>query len=427
MGELLLSAIPLVFMFGRALFPATVSVDTTQVQGPEWSSAEERELRGSLVARLLEQGYLVVPGPDDAQIKLAVKRSDSGLSLEATGVRRREYRIDPGPRAVVALELLHRATMVVQDVQPSSDDDADPFGTLVRRSVALEVTGPPGDLTLKRLREDLALDLSSSGFVLAPSSVAHDHTVCVAVEADAVKLRTGGTAGCKGEPVVLSRGTVARDELASQVSHRVSLLLRTPTADELPGDELLDADPAPLAEPRARPKPETRTLPRAATGRSRPEVQIGLGGGTSARAGGIDPLVQSKADLVWPSGWGGRLAGGFMFSRGGRSLSITEWSIQGGPVFATSIAREIELSAGLLGGIRVHHFNYSESDNGSRVGYDFALPAEAALRLSSTWSLALVVKPGVAAPPPDHEVSGRLVWTRGSFYLDLVLGLGVTL
>jgi hypothetical protein len=104
-----------------------------------------------------------------------------------------------------------------------------------------------------------------------------------------------------------------------------------------------------------------------------------------------------------------------------------ESSIQGGPVFATSVARDIELSAGLLGGIRVHHFNYSESDNGSRVGYDFALPAEATLRLSSTWSVALAVKPGVAAPPPDHEVSGRLVWARGSFYLDVVLGLGVTL
>jgi hypothetical protein len=96
-------------------------------------------------------------------------------------------------------------------------------------------------------------------------------------------------------------------------------------------------------------------------------------------------------------------------------------------VFATSVAPELELSIGLLGGIRVHHFNYSESDKGSRVGYDFALPVEATVRLSSTWFLGLAVKPGVAAPPPEHEVSGRLVWERGSFYLDLVLGLGVAL
>jgi len=422
----LFAAIPFLFLAARPAAPAAVSIDTSQVQGRNWGPAEERDLRKSLVARLLEAGYVVVPGPEDAQVRLAVMRAGSGLVLEASGVRRREYRVEPGPPAVVALEVLHRATMVVEDARIADENDATPAGVLARRSIAIVVTGAPGDGTPNQLRDELALDLSSSGFVLAPTSVLHDRTVCLAVGTGDVAITTGqGGAGCTGEPVVLSRAAVSRDRLATEVSHRVARLLRAPAGDEPPSSQRAEAELPVAADLGPSPKRESKAERRGAP--TFPEVRIGVGGGTSARAGGIDPTVQSNADVLWALGWGARLAGGFTFSRGGRSLSILEPSVQIGPVFRTPLSRQIDLSVGFLGGIRVHRFHYDESDNGSRVLYDFALPVEATLRLSPTWALGFAVKPGFTEPSPEHDISGRIVWARGSYYLDAVLGLGVVL
>jgi hypothetical protein len=402
-------------MASPALAPPSVSVDTSRLEGPEYSRSESQRLRGSLVARLLELGYLVVPWPEDAEIRLSVLRAPEGFVLRASGKARREFRVEPGAQAVVSLEILHRATMVVEEVRDVEAEASSPPGT----SVAIEVVGPEGDAFKNRLREQLALGLSNAGFVLAPPSAPHDRTVCVAVKDDQVTLRTGAPA-CGKAALNISRDDLSGDDLAEKVRDRVAKMLAPKT--EVAVDDMDDRGPS-LPPPTAR-------SPERDAGSSRGEPSRGrlrFAGGTLSRSGGMDPLIQSSLDIVSASGWGARLAGGFTFSTGGAMLVVYETSIQMGPVRVWSLAPAVDLRVGLLAGPRIHHFYYTSDDTGSRVGYDFSIPAEMTLRLSSTWSLGLGVDNGLTGPPRDHDVSGKPVWIRGPYYFGMTLGLGAAL
>jgi hypothetical protein len=416
-----LSALPIIFLATNAPLPAAVSVDTSRVEAAGWKGEEERQLRGSLLARLLEQGYRVAPAPKDAQIRLAVLKSGDGFVVEATGERRREYRIDPGPSAVVSLEILHRATMVVDEVRapvprPSADGETD--RPLAKRSVSIEVTGPAEDVTASRLREELALAVSSSGFVLVPRSVPHERTVCVSIDVDEVTLATGAASSPCGAPAFKLARTTSRDELAAQVRGQISKLLPSDASPDT------DTQPEPIGESTSRTK--TKNAERVGNDRG---WLLGLGAdaGILSRVGGIDPLLQADVGFRRPSGLGARLLGSFTYSTGTATLGISETSIQIGPAFSFPLGAGFALRVGLVGGVRIHHYSYRATETGSRVGYDFALPAELTLDVGAPWVLGLAVLPGLTGPPRDHEVAGEIVWSRGLTYMGFTAGLGVVL
>jgi len=415
--------------------PAAVSVDTSRIEATGWKGEEVRQLRGSLLARLLEQGYRVAPGPQDAQIRLAVLKSGEGFVVEATAASHREYRIDPGPSAVVSLEILHRATMVVDEVRGSVTREggarvsltnpSDVGGVdrpLTKRSVSIEVTGPPEDVTASRLREELAVTLSSSGLMLVPRSVPHDRTVCVTVDADQVTLATGaGSTSCGAPALKLARTALSRDELAAHIRGHVSRLLPT----EATSDAVSHAEP--VGERPSGDKTKSPLQTQAVRADRGWLLGFGVGAGILSRTGANDPLLQGDVDLRWPSGWGARLLGSFSYSTGAPTLAISETSIQIGPTFSLPLTTALAVHFGLLGGVRIHHYSYRSTDNGSRVGYDFALPAQMTLDLGASWVLGLTVFPGLTGPTRDHEIAGTIVWSRSPAYLGLTAGIGVVL
>jgi hypothetical protein len=363
----------------------------------------------------------VAPGPEDAGIKLAVASSGGAFVVEATGTAHRAYRIEPGPPAVVSLEILHRATMVVGEVRQASS-----HLSLARPSVALEVTGAAGDVNASRLREEIALELSNDGVLLVPAKAPRDRTVCVVVGADEVTLATGvGATGCTEPTVKVSRTALSRDELAAQLRGQVAMLVRSEGMADRGADDDAWSVERDLGETPAPTKPKRPRSPAPSQGGR--SGGFGLGAGTLARTGGIDPLIEANVGVRWPSGWGGRLQGTFSYSAGGSSLSINEQSIQAGPTLFVPLSGSFALNIGLLAGARIHRFNYHDADNGSRVGYDFALPAELTFGIGSPITLGLAVVPGFTGPPHEHTISDRTVWTRGSAYLGLALGIGVVM
>jgi hypothetical protein len=68
--------------------------------------ADALRLRGSLLVRLLEEGYSVAAGTSNVQIWLTVRPKDGGWSVEARGLGVRDYHVDPAPLAVESLEIL---------------------------------------------------------------------------------------------------------------------------------------------------------------------------------------------------------------------------------------------------------------------------------------------------------------------------------
>jgi hypothetical protein len=155
------------------------------------------------------------------------------------------------------------------------------------------------------------------------------------------------------------------------------------------------------------------------------EVGAAASGGILARSGGVDPIVQARFDLRAPPRIGGRLQAGIDWSGTG-PLSIVEWHAQIGPTWSPRLHPSLTFTTGLLAGILVHQFRYSAQDNGSRTDWNLAAPAELTYRIG--WAtLGGALFAGISERPRDHEISGSIVWHRGSYYVGVSAGLGVIL
>jgi hypothetical protein len=155
------------------------------------------------------------------------------------------------------------------------------------------------------------------------------------------------------------------------------------------------------------------------------EVGAAASGGILARSGGVDPIVQARFDLSTPPRIGGRLQAGIDWSGTG-PLSIVEWHAQIGPTWSPRLHPSLTFTTGLLAGILVHQFRYSAQDSGSRIDWNLAAPAELSFRIG--WAtLGGALFAGISERPRDHEVSGNIVWHRGSYYIGVSAGLGVVL
>jgi hypothetical protein len=108
------SAIPIVLFATAPGAHPIVSVDTSAINDGGLPQADALRLRGSLLVRLIEEGYRVAAGTGNVQIWLTVRPNDSGWSIEARGLGVRDYHVDPAPLAVQSLEILQRAMLRFQ-------------------------------------------------------------------------------------------------------------------------------------------------------------------------------------------------------------------------------------------------------------------------------------------------------------------------
>ena len=424
--RLLAAALPVLLALAPVDARPVVHVDTGVLESPDLAD-EARRLRGTLVARLVEEGYVIAPLAADAHIRMTVRPSENGWVVETAGEEKRAYRIAPGPLPVVALEILHRAVIAIENSRGPRPHPPSTHG----RAVALAISADANDVLSHRLQEEVALHLSDAGMFLVPLSRPHDRIVCVSIQPTIVTIASGQTADkCSLPAVEISRDDQSNDGVVDQVGRNAAKLVRAADSDRTDSGE---GPAAPSAAPiddltRSSPSASPRSAISASAKPERPwTLRFGANGGALVRAGGTDPLLSIKTEVFVPSGLGARLQGGFAWSNGTPPLSIAEWQVQSGPAFKAPIGRSASFVVGLLGGILVHRYHFHTTDNGSRVDWNFSLPLELSYRLGALPGLGLTIMPGVAGPPRDHEIDGNPAWQRGIYYLAVMAGTGVSL
>jgi hypothetical protein len=401
-----------------------VSVDTSALNAGGLAEADARRLRGALLVRLNEEGYAVAPSAGDVQIMLTVRPAGAGWSVEARGLGVRDYYVDPGPVAVQSLEILQRATMALDSVGEARAPKPAPR----RLSVALEVSGAGGDPEVSRLHEEIATEVVDAGMVLTPRWLPHDRLLCAALGESTISIAAGEKgADCTSPTSEEPRDDRSPKDLAFAVRKRaIAMLATTSRAAAGAAPRVLERSTGPLD---SAPKGFTADhVARAthATSDSTWRFAAWTGAGVLARGGGVDPLAQLKIDLGTPSRFGGRLQAALDWSNGSAPLSIIEWQAQIGPTWSVLIASSTTFTSGLLAGVLVHRFYYDQVDNGSRIDWNFAAPAELLHRWGRT-TLGIGLLAGISGPPRDHEISGHLAWHRGPLYIGVTAGLGMVL
>jgi len=419
----MLAAISVLFLLAAPGAGAVVSVQTSTVGGPQEFADQARQIRGALLVRLVEEGYIVSPRPSDAQIRIALRHASSGWSIEMTGSGRREYHVDNGPLAVVSLEILHRAVIAIE----ASEDTVPELPALMGRSVAFEVSADQSDPVARRMHEEVALELSDSGLFLVPRSLHHDRTVCVTLGPAAIAISTSRASERCGEPVLeITRHDRSDEEVIRRVGQQIANLARhrDGESNELPasGAGTASPDPAPPIAPLAHRASARRWQPMSSW-----RLRTGLSGGGLFREGGADPIVLASGELLATSRWAARLHGGVVWSNGGGSLSIVEWQLQMGPAFIAPFGSSSAFALGVMGGVLVHRYSFDAADEGSRVNWNVSVPMAVSHRFGPVMELALTLLPGLAGPPRDHEISGKPAWHRSVYYLGLMAGFGASL
>jgi hypothetical protein len=393
--------------------PIVVSVDTSGGAAVLGAPAERR-LRGSLLVRLVEEGYVVVPDTRQSQVRVALRPSGDGWAVAAGDV---EYHVAPGRPPIVELEILHRATMAVQAAERGVvDREPSPH------SAAIEVSASPDDTAVRGLQEELAFELLAAGIPLAPVSAIHDRTLRIVANGDDIQVFATSDSAQGREPATTLRRRDSQSDVMNAASRAVATLTKSsPRPDSVGG---VASEPIPGSENTRAPTP-SEALPskdRRPTGWT---MATGLGAGLLLREGGTDPRLEGALHAS-RSNVGARLEGDFISSRSpGGSLSVTEWSIKVGPRWQHSFSRKTALGVALVGGLAIHRFHFSDGDNGSLFGGALSFPVDFSFQVGSWAALTLSTAAALSLPNREHDVLGTVGWYRSNYSLGVTAGLRV--
>jgi hypothetical protein len=417
----LVAVLPILLLAAAAHAHPVVSVDATALVGTALSDNDARRLRGALLVRLLEEGYPVAARARDAEVPIVVRGLPSGWSVQVRGARPETYHVEPGPFAVVSLEILQRATMALESL---SSEEVASRTNRTSPGVAMAISTSAGDPLGSSLHRELALELSIAGMTLVPRSAPHDRLVCVTVASDVVALDTGTKENESSSPAVdIARTDRSDEEVAVEFRDQIPVLL-----DHWQRAERTRATHDPELDGASPTTPAIRST-RAANDSSAEAWQFGVGAGVGAlvRVGGTDPFVSATGDVLAPSGLGVRLQGRFGWSHGLGPLSIVESSVEAGPRWVLPLGKSTAFGLALLGGVLYHGYYYSDTDQGSRLNWAFSLMGELSYQRGPV-VLGIAIAPGISGPPRDHDISGIIMaWQRSAFSLGLAAFAGVVL
>lgn len=259
------------------------------------------------------------------------------------------------------------------------------------------------------LEQVLVVRLVQEGFAV----VADDATVVLGVEASADEVRL-----VRGSEVVRVPRARPLPELHVELAQRAVALVREAPVPVVNSDPLMVvAPPAP-----------TPVVPAPAPAPWKPSPSIGVE--AWIRNGGVDfaPRVQAAVGL-------GRFEGVVSLAAapsGAVGLSVLEWQAQLGGRLGFDFAERWRFSVGLLAGLGLHHFWFSEDGSampwGTRAAVVVAAPLELAGRVLETpLRLGIRVAPAVSSLELAHRRNGETLWRRGPFRLEVGAGLSIDL
>ncbi|MDC0672415.1 hypothetical protein [Nannocystis radixulma] len=373
----------------------------------------EQALVQRLGARLLEDGYRVVPAGRAAGVRVWVHLEATGATIETRGATLRIETVPAGDPALVSLEIQQLATALVDEVEPGP---AEP-----QPAVALELSGAPRD---PELRERLQRGLLGRGFALTRQPNADDRRLCVAV-ADSGEARVhvvGGDRSCDDESsaVQVPAGeTVARGReiLLAEVAAALDAVVPEPVPWQ---DSSATIRPVSASESSQSPSAESSESsdPRALV------FTVAAHGGVLARTGGpIDGLAGFGVRVGRRRGLGGAIDCIVVPSRA-EGLRVVEAVPTAALDWRIGFAERGVVALGLFAGVHLHHYAQTGGARDTRVGAS----AGATVRLGWLGRRGALLFAGLRAGWSGgnfvHVYDTAVSWRRSDMVLGLEFGAG---
>lgn len=381
-------------------FGPSVSVDVV-AEGPH--ADEAAALGGWLVQRLIEEGYTIAP-PDQADQVLTLHADADAVTV---GGGAETFAIEPGAPAVMRLEALHRARLLLEHVEHSHPLNAEVLG-MRSRSEAPE--GAAGAL------ESVLLE---SGYVLTPRPRPKDPVLCVFhTEARLGASLSRGDASCPDPTVYVSYGELQTPE---GVDALVTLIEGTSEPESVPARPAPSVfPPSNTAEPSESAKPDP---PARKQGFMSEESEFRLGADVGAVArGDVDAYARTHMRLGKLQGPGGQLHIGVIPSRSG-SVRAVDTTLAAGPDIRFG-RRRFGAEVGLVVGALVHAYA-DESVRGGSASWYVGLPASVSFgRQWDRLRVHLFTEGFVTGGRLQHIRDNAPDWARSSW--GVRAGLGIT-
>ncbi|MBV1859804.1 MAG: hypothetical protein KUG77_15440 [Nannocystaceae bacterium] len=381
-------------------FGPSVSVEVV-ADGPH--ADEATALGGWLVQRLIEEGYTIAPA-DQADRVLTLQ-----ADAEAVTVRggTETFEIEPGAPAVMRLEALHRARLLLEHVQPSHPLASEVLG-MRSRSEAPE--GAAGALESALLQ---------AGYVLTPRPRSGDPVLCVA-HGD---IRLGASlaradAACPEPTVYVSYAQLQGPDGADTI---VTLIEGAFVPESSPPPR------APLLVPRSTSDEPSASAQAGSTETKRgflseeSEFRVGADVGAVAR-GDVDGYARAHIRLGKLQGPGGQLHVGVIPSRSG-SVRALDTTLAVGPDLRIG-RRRFGAEVGLVLGALVHAYA-DELVRGGSASWYVGLPAS--VSFGRSWDrmrVHLFTEGFVTGGPLKHLRDNAPDWARSAW--GIRAGLGIT-
>ena len=374
----------------------SVSVEVV-AEGPH--AEQTTALRGWLVQRLIEEGYTIAPA-DQADQLLTLQAEADAVSV---GSGAEAFEIDMGPPAVMRLEALHRARMLLEHAQPTRPLASEVLGL---RTTTTAPEGAAGDLESALLH---------AGFVVTPRPRPDDTVLCVVhAESELGASVTRGGATCPDPVIHVSYAALRGPEGADAI---VSLIEAGPSpASPVPQPPVVDSAPAEPSTPETPPESDE---PRFLSKES--EFRLGLDTGVVAR-GTLDGYARMHMRLGKLQGPGGQLHVGIIPSRSG-SVRALDTTLAVGPDLRIG-RRRFGAEFGLVVGTLVHAYADDSARGGSASWY-VGLPASVSFgRGWDRMRVHLFTEAFLSGGRLQHIRDNAPDWARSAW--GIRAGLGIT-
>lgn len=369
---------------------APVPVD---VQVEAGDDARAQELRGYMLARVVEQGEAAVPPTAPGAVHVTIRADGQWLVVDVpteSGVT--QVSVAPGPsEAVQRLELVHQVSEEISRLR----DVARPPLELRTVAVQLHASMPPENY--QRVVEAVLVELLDHDVVVVDAEASPDLRVCI------------GPAG---------RGFVAQGSPGSATCD--AAWARLPT--EAPGPLLDQLGPL-LAEPEA--GPDTAPVGPPRDDPSPPPTKswlwLSAEGGVVVRPPGVDPGASVDLTLAQARGFGGRI-GASVWPTADATNTFVDTQLFAGAVASIPAGRRVTFGLGIDAGVLMHTYVVGD-DRGSRVDGSLAAHGRVAFRLVDQLHLGLSVSGGTATRSRRHLEGRDTLWHRSAPRFTAGLGL----
>jgi hypothetical protein len=382
----------------------TVAVDLSGLDAAARARIDADRLHGQLLVRLAEEGYGVRAPSGPTSYRLDLRSSpDRRVLLMVTGAEERSDELFAGPAPVHHLEIIQRALLLLDEVQPS------PASPAVLPTVFVRYPALTDEEAANRAYGRMAILLVEDGFELVGTPGRAERLVCISSAGDPIWLPSDRAHG--------DCAAAAKDAESGQPpAKQWSLPMMTGASGTLLGRADAGASTRAAAATRLE-------LARAWYGgpQERPGWTLGASTGFLVRGPEVDPTFGLSLSFGSEEGFFASAIGRMTGASPGR-LEVFEAIAAAGPGGRVTAGR-VTFQASVVAGVFFHHFWPSRESTYRRWDWIVLLPFDLSVRLNESWRFHGTASLGLAEEGHFKYIDNRFVWHRRPDMIGLEIGL----